>query len=213
MSVTKQLPYTHGFRRTHGSSVKHGPQASPDAKRRPTDDGETDVVGRADPTRQADEAARDGVADPDAEPRLPPRQAADDHGRRDHPCVDVERVGDPEGDKVPGTPLAALGLDRLQIVVRQLIRAAGQQLESGTTRYANTVARHGVQARFRTIISALVRPGSASTASLPARRLKVLVFSAMIGVEAVGSGEVLKEERNWRDLAVLCFGDPLPALP
>ena len=105
---------------THRCTVEHGPKTTPDAKRGSGDDGETNVVRGTNATRQADEAGRDRVADPDAKPRLPPRQATNDHGRRNHPRVDVERVGDPEGDKVPGTPLTAGGLHGLEVMVRQL---------------------------------------------------------------------------------------------
>ena len=82
------------------------------------------MVGRANATSEADECASNEVADPDAQPRLPPRQAGDDHGRRDHPRVDVERVGDPEPDKVPRAPLAPLRLDGFEIMVRELCAAA-----------------------------------------------------------------------------------------
>ena len=78
------------------------------------------MVGGADATGQADEASGNGVAEPNTQPRLPPGETTNDHGRRDHPGVDVERVGDPEGDEVPRTPLPALGLHRLEIMVRQL---------------------------------------------------------------------------------------------
>lgn len=84
------------------------------------------MVRGADPTREADEARGDGVADPDAEPRLPPRQARDDHGARDHPGVYVERVSDPEAHEVPGPPLAALGLDGLEVEVGEHELGGGQ---------------------------------------------------------------------------------------
>ena len=82
------------------------------------------MVGSANTTRQADEGAGDGIADPHAQPRLPPREPPDDHGRRDHPRVDVERVSHPEGDKVPWAPLPTGWFDGFQIMVRQLGAAA-----------------------------------------------------------------------------------------
>lgn len=61
-------------------------------------------------------------------PGLPPRESSRNHGRRNHPCVltvnelcttldqnshthDIERIGDPESDKVPCSPLSAFRLD------------------------------------------------------------------------------------------------------
>lgn len=110
----------------HGGPVEDGPQAAPDAKGGPVDDGEADVVGGADAAGGDDEAAGDGIADPDAQPRLPPREAGGDHGRADHPGVDVEGVGDPEADEVPRLPLPALRLDGLEVVVGEHELGAGQ---------------------------------------------------------------------------------------
>lgn len=129
--------------RTHCSAVKDRPQAAPDTERRAARNGEPDMVGGTNATGQADEAAGDGIADPNAEPRLPPRQAADDHGRRDHPGVDVERVGDPEANEVPGSPLAPLGLDGLEVVVRQLARSADRN--AGKTGLRPAQRRGGVR--------------------------------------------------------------------
>lgn len=84
------------------------------------------MVGGADAAGQAHEGAGDGVADPDAEPRLPPREAGRDHGGGDHPGVDVEAVGDPEADEVPGGPLAAGWLDGLEVVVGEEQLGGGQ---------------------------------------------------------------------------------------
>jgi hypothetical protein len=94
------------------------------------------VVYGTDPTSQADKTSGYCVADPDAEPRLPPGKAIGDHSRRYHPRVllrnepktvtgdsflahDIERVGNPEADKVPRAPLPSCWLDRLQIKVGQ----------------------------------------------------------------------------------------------
>ena len=107
-------------RLTHSGAVKYRPQTTPDTERSSVDDGKADMVGGTDATCQADEAGGEGVAQPDAYPRLPPRQTVHDHGGADHPRVDVEGVGDPEADEVPGPPLAALGLDGFEIIVRQL---------------------------------------------------------------------------------------------
>lgn len=73
------------------------------------------MVRGTDAAGQADEKASDSVANPHTQPALPPRQATDaratDHGRGDHPGVDIERVGDPEADEIPSTPLPALWFD------------------------------------------------------------------------------------------------------
>lgn len=52
---------------------------APDAKTGTAHDGEADVVDGADAATEADEATRDGITDPDAQPRLPPREAVDNH--------------------------------------------------------------------------------------------------------------------------------------
>lgn len=78
------------------------------------------MIHRPDPPRKTDEARRNGIPGPHAKPRLPPRQAGRDHGVGNHPRVEVERVGDPEADKVPGPPLAAGGLDGLEVAVHKL---------------------------------------------------------------------------------------------
>lgn len=78
------------------------------------------MVDGADATADDDEDGRDGVAYPDAQPRLPPREATGNHGRGNHPCADVDTVGDPEADIVPGAPKPALLLDRFQIEIVEL---------------------------------------------------------------------------------------------
>jgi hypothetical protein len=50
---------------------------------------------------------------------LPPAEANLERGSSNHPCVDIEAVGDPEGDEIDVFPLSALGLDRLQVMVGQ----------------------------------------------------------------------------------------------
>ena len=72
-------------------------------------------------TGQDDEATGDEVAEPDAKPRLPPRETLNNHGRGNHPRVHVESVGDPEAHKVPWSPLTALFFDGFQIVVCELL--------------------------------------------------------------------------------------------
>lgn len=73
------------------------------------------MVHGTDAAGQADEKASDSVTNPDTQPTLPPRQATDasatDHGRSDHPGVDIERVGNPEADEIPSAPLPALWFD------------------------------------------------------------------------------------------------------
>lgn len=86
------------------------------------------MVHGANATSCADEATSNGIADPDAEPRLPPRQPIDDHATGDHPCVDVEGISNPEADEVPRTPLSTSGLDGLEIVVGQLHKGGGGSL-------------------------------------------------------------------------------------
>ena len=77
------------------------------------------MVYSTDPTSEDDEERSDGVADPDTDPCLPPTQTDLERGGCNHPCVDVEAVGDPESDKVDVSPLAALRLDGFQIMVGQ----------------------------------------------------------------------------------------------
>lgn len=110
----------------HRSPVENRPQRTPYTKGGTVNNRKTNVIHGTNPTREADEARGDGVADPDAEPGLPPRQAGDDHGAGDHPGVDVEGVGDPEADEVPGAPLPALWLDGLEIVVGEHELGSGQ---------------------------------------------------------------------------------------
>jgi len=74
------------------------------------------MVRRPDPSRQADEARSNSIPNPDTQPTLPPAQTIEDVGGRDHPCVDVEGVGDPEGDEVGPGPLSSLGLDGLEVL-------------------------------------------------------------------------------------------------
>lgn len=59
------------------------------------------MILRAYPSGQAHKRSGNGIADPDAEPGLPPRQTSSDHGGGNHPSIDVETVSDPEEDKVP----------------------------------------------------------------------------------------------------------------
>lgn len=106
---------------THSGAIENRPETTPNSKGGPIHHRESDVVDGADATGRADEATGDRVSDPDAYPRLPPRQAIDDHRGADHPRVDVERVGDPEADEIPRAPLASLRLDGFEIIVRQLV--------------------------------------------------------------------------------------------
>lgn len=109
--------------------VEDGPQSTPDAKRSATDNGKANMVSCTDATSQADEARRDEIADPDTNPRLPPAEAALYHRRRDHPSVDVEGIGNPETDIVPSSPLPALRLDGLEVMVGE------QELPRGQARF------------------------------------------------------------------------------
>ena len=77
------------------------------------------MVSRTNPTSEDDEECSNGVANPDTDPCLPPAQT-DLQGRSsNHPCIDVEAVGDPERDKVDVSPLSPCRLDGFQVVVGQ----------------------------------------------------------------------------------------------
>lgn len=52
----------------HSCPVEHGPQRTPDAERRPANDGKRDMVCCADASSHTDEGSRYNVADPYAEP-------------------------------------------------------------------------------------------------------------------------------------------------
>lgn len=56
----------------HDGAIEDGPETSPDAKGCSSDDGKAEVVFCSDATGEHDEAGGDSVADPDAEPGLPP---------------------------------------------------------------------------------------------------------------------------------------------
>lgn len=64
----------------HGGAVEDGPQGAPDAEGGAVGDRERDVVGGADAAGEAHEAGGERVADPDAEPGLPPGEAVGDVG-------------------------------------------------------------------------------------------------------------------------------------
>lgn len=53
---------------THSCTVEDGPQATPDSEGGPADNREADVVGSPYPAGRADEASRDSVAYPHAQP-------------------------------------------------------------------------------------------------------------------------------------------------
>lgn len=52
----------------HGGAVEDGPKRAPNPKGGPADDGEGDVVGRADPSSHANKGCGDEVANPNTEP-------------------------------------------------------------------------------------------------------------------------------------------------
>lgn len=52
----------------HCSPVENGPERTPDAKGGTVDNGESDVIDRANSTGETNKARSDGVTDPDAEP-------------------------------------------------------------------------------------------------------------------------------------------------
>ena len=77
------------------------------------------MVHCTDPTSQDNEERGDSIANPNADPCLPPTQSDLQRRGSDHPGVDVEAVGDPEGDEVDMSPLSALRLNGFQIMIRQ----------------------------------------------------------------------------------------------
>lgn len=97
------------------------------------------MVRGSDATRQDDEESGYRIADPDTDPCLPPGKANFERGCLvwtsvvldptksnsqaasycDHPRVDVERVGDPEGHKVDVLPFPTLWFNWLQVMVGQ----------------------------------------------------------------------------------------------
>lgn len=109
-----------GARPTHCGTIEDWPCAAPDTKRGAAKGREAEVVDGADATADDNEDGRDGVSYPDAQPRLPPRETAGNHGRGNHPRANVDAVGDPEADIVPGSPEPALLLDRFQIEIVEL---------------------------------------------------------------------------------------------
>lgn len=75
------------------------------------------MVDCSDSARQNHKDSAEEIADPHTQPDLPPGQTQLDSGGCDFPRVDVERVGDPEGHKVPPSPSLAGLLDGFQILV------------------------------------------------------------------------------------------------
>lgn len=130
-------------------TVEDRPEGTPDSKRRSSYHRERDMVYRTNSTSQTNEDGSDEVADPHAEPGVPPCQAAPgNHGGSNHPGVDVERVSDPEAwtrwlaigflktgtssspkvhtDEIPRSPLPSLRFDGLQIMVGEHELGIGQ---------------------------------------------------------------------------------------
>jgi len=79
----------------HGCTVEDRPKGAPDTERGAVDNGKPDMVDGADTGSDDDERSGDKVSNPDTKPALPPRQACYDHGRRDHPSVDIEGISHP----------------------------------------------------------------------------------------------------------------------
>lgn len=69
----------------HDGAVEDGPQRAPDTERSSAHNRETNVILGTNAASHADEAGGNGVANPDAQPGLPPAQAtifgAHNHGR------------------------------------------------------------------------------------------------------------------------------------
>jgi hypothetical protein len=53
-------------------------------------------------------------------------------GGANHPRVDVERVGDPEADEIPWSPLPPGRFDGFQVMVRQLVGRERETLAKET---------------------------------------------------------------------------------
>jgi hypothetical protein len=65
-----------------------------------------------------DKKGRDeAVSEPDADPCLPPRQTGGHHRGDDHPGVDVETIGHPEGNEVPVPPCTILRWDGAEVII------------------------------------------------------------------------------------------------
>lgn len=65
---------------SHHGTVQDRPQRAPDTERSTVDHRERNVIHCADATRQHDEETGDGIADPDANPCLPPGEAEFERG-------------------------------------------------------------------------------------------------------------------------------------
>lgn len=78
------------------------------------------MVDSANSSGQDDKEAAEAVSYPNAQPGLPPRQTTSNHGRGNHPRINVRRVCDPETDKVPRTPYSTFLLDGNQVMVDEL---------------------------------------------------------------------------------------------
>lgn len=89
----------------HCRPVKYRPEPAPDPERSTTGDWKSNVISGTNTSCCHNECTCNGVANPDADPRLPPRQTGNDTGGCNHPCVDVEGIGYPEADIIPGPPL------------------------------------------------------------------------------------------------------------
>lgn len=105
---------------THCNTVEDWPDTSPDTKRGSVDHGEINMINSTNSSRQDDKEATETVSDPNTQPGLPPRQTTSNHGRSNHPCINICRICDPETDKVPWTPNSAFLLDGNQVMVDEL---------------------------------------------------------------------------------------------
>lgn len=108
------------FKHTHCNTIKDRPDTSPYTKRCSVDNREVNVVDSTNSSRQDDEEAAETVSYPNAQPCLPPGQTTSNHGRGNHPGINVCRVCDPETDKVPWTPYSTFLLDGNQVMVDEL---------------------------------------------------------------------------------------------
>lgn len=123
-------PGSHGLDRVpdarHHHTVENGPDGKENAKRRSHRDGERNVVDHTNSGGNRHKDSTQGVSEPHRKPRLPPRHAVLHSGGRNHPRVDVERVGNPEKHIVVPRPLSSRRLDGPQVIVEQVPLSCGQ---------------------------------------------------------------------------------------
>lgn len=84
------------------------------------------MIHGADAAGKADEECGDGVANPYANPCLPPGQANLEGRGGNHPRVDVEGICYPKGHEVAVAPLSSLRFDGFEIMIGEEKLLAGE---------------------------------------------------------------------------------------